>query len=74
MCGSFSQVKLFVNSKLSVSIDIHFFLVHIFVCQMSKTCKHFIKNTHYFHPQAPVTTISNRALENYSRYAPSQIL
>ena len=27
-----------------VSIDIHFF-VQVFVCQMSKTCKNFVKNT-----------------------------
>ena len=33
------------KSKLCVSIDVQFIFLQVFTCQMSKTCKNFVKNT-----------------------------
>ena len=33
------------NSKFCVIIEVHPFFVQVLVCQMSKTCKNFVKNT-----------------------------
>jgi hypothetical protein len=33
--------------KLCVSIDVHFIFVQVFACQVSKTCKNFVKHTHW---------------------------
>ena len=34
------------NSILCMSIDVYFFEVQVFVCQMLKTCKIFVKDIH----------------------------
>ena len=36
--------------KLCVSIDVHFIFVQVFVCQMPKTCKNFVKHIHCLKP------------------------
>ena len=33
-------------SKLCMSIDMHFIFVRVFACQISKTCKNFVKKIH----------------------------
>ena len=46
-CGLFLHKSLYITkSKLCVSIDVQSIFVQVFVCQMSKTCKSFVKNTH----------------------------
>ena len=32
------------NSKLCMSIDVHFYFMQVFACQMSKPCKNFVKD------------------------------
>ena len=34
------------KSKVCVSIDVHFICVWVFACQILKSCKKFVKNTH----------------------------
>jgi hypothetical protein len=41
--------------KLCMSIDVHFMFEQVIACQISKTCKIFIKNTHC--SQVPWTNI-----------------
>ena len=36
--------------KSCASIDVQFIFVQVFACQMSKTCKNFVKNTHCLGP------------------------
>ena len=38
------------NSTLCVLNDVHFKIVQVFVCQMSKTCKNFVRHTHWRQP------------------------
>ena len=35
------------KSKLGMSIDLYFVFVQVLACQVSNTCKNFVKNTHW---------------------------
>jgi hypothetical protein len=39
-----------LKPKMCVSIDLQFYHVQAFACQMSKSCKNFVKNTHCWGP------------------------
>jgi hypothetical protein len=47
-CGFLLHKSHYMSkSKLCMSIDMHFNFVPVFVCQISKTCKNFVKNTRW---------------------------